>query len=157
MIRTNKDILLGYISTLNDNECRDIYYKLVDKEFVDANLLKFDKVTLSNVQYNKLIWGWGKDKTDKCIGILNDWLSKRNENLKHFSCYKHLTGWVENKYYQLYPLSPDDKSLLISNNPTSKEKAIAYIKCIPKELWKYDSDVKFLVSKFEINLLTDMS
>lgn len=146
---TNKDILLGLIGTLTDNECKDIYNFIIDREY-KKEYLEFDLVKLTEEQYSKLIWLWGKDKTDKCIDILNEWLKVKNIT-KKISHYKQLNGWVERKYYQLYP--PTDKSILNTNNIDCKWKAIKYIKRIPKELRAYDSEVKFLVNKYGKDIL----
>ena len=35
MIKTNKDILIGLIKTLSDNDCREILYFITDKEYKD--------------------------------------------------------------------------------------------------------------------------
>ena len=72
MRRTNKDILLGYIATLPDRECKDIYYQLLGRDTPEYELVIFDKVKLTQGQYSKLIWLWGKEKIAACIQILNE-------------------------------------------------------------------------------------
>lgn len=150
MIRTNKDILIGLIKTLSDNDCREILYFITDKEYKEDNLLHFNLVTLTKDQYSKLIWLWGKDKTDKCINILNDWLENKKIK-KKLSCYRQLVGWVERKYYQENDVW--DKSITHASNIDSKWKAKRYIKRIPPELRAWDSQVKYLVNKYGVDIL----
>ena len=149
MRRDNKDILIGLIGTLTDQECKDIYYLITG--YKDNLDIQFDLVKLSYGQYNKLIWLWGKDKTDKCIEILNDWLKKKDIT-NNISCYKQLITWVERKYYQLYPAN--DKSLRFDSKIDTAWKAKRYIQRIPSELRAYDSEVKFLVNKFGKDILS---
>lgn len=150
MRRSNKEILLGYIATLPDKDCKDIYYLLQGKDTPEYELVIFDKVKLTQGQYNKLIWLWGKDKVEVCIKILNDWIVKKNIN-KPISCYKNLLGWVENAYYRTHPA--DDKSLKFNSNIDTEWKARKYVQRIPKELRAYDSEVKFLVERFGDKIL----
>ena len=70
MRKDNKEILIGLIGTLSDKECKEIYYLITSiKEGYDYT---FNNVKLTEGQYNKLVWLWGKDKTDKCIKILDE-------------------------------------------------------------------------------------
>jgi hypothetical protein len=149
MRKDNKDILIGLVGTLTDQECKDIYYLITG--YKDNLDIQFDLVKLSYGQYNKLVWLWGKDKTDKCIEILNDWLKKKDIT-NSISCYKQLITWVERKYYQLYPAN--DKSLRFDSKIDTAWKAKRYIQRIPSELRAYDSEVKFLVNKFGKDILS---
>ena len=80
MRRDNKEILIGYIGTLPDKDCKEIYYLLQGRDTPEYEMMIFDKVKLTQGQYTKLIWLWGKEKTDACIQILNDWIIKKNVN-----------------------------------------------------------------------------
>jgi hypothetical protein len=114
--------------------------------------LTFDLVQLTKGQYNKLIWLWGKDKTDKCIKILNDWLKEKGDKItKKISHYRQIIGWVERKYYQLYPTN--DKSLRFDSKIDTLWKAKKYVERIPKELRAYDSEIKYLVERFGIDVI----
>jgi len=146
---TNKDILLGLVGTMTDDECRDVLYFITDREYVESSLIEFGLVILTRDQYNKLVWMWGEKKTKRCIEILNEWLSKKNIT-KKISHYRQLVGWVERKYYQMYPA--DDKSLNYGGIDC-KWKAKKYIKSIPKELRWLDSQVRYLVNKYSINIM----
>lgn len=147
----NKDILLGYIGTLSDSECKDIYYYLTGLK--DTYSYKNGRVELTDGQYNKLVWLWGKDKTDKCIALLNEWLESKGDKItKKISHYRQLTSWVENKYYQLYPAT--DKSLRFDSKIDTTWKAKKYVSKIPKELRAYDSEVKFLLNKYGKDVLS---
>jgi len=151
MRNTNKDMLLGLIGTLSDSECKEIYYLITGKK--DKLDIKNGLVELTTGQYNKLVWLWGKDKTDKCIEILNEWLEKKGSAItKKLSHYRQLIGWVERKYYQLYPA--DDKSLKFNSKIDTAWKAKRYIQRIPKELRAYDSEVKYLLDRFGIDMLS---
>lgn len=151
MRRSNKDILIGYIGTLTDSECKDIYYLITG--YKDCLDIKFDLVELTNGQYNKLIWLWGKEKTQRCIELLNEWLRDKGDKItKKISHYRQLIGWVERKYYQKYPA--DDKSLRFNSNIDTTWKAKRYVDRIPKELRAYDSEIKFLVEKFGSDILS---
>lgn len=146
---TNKDILIGLVGTLTDTECRDIIYFITDNEFFGTNNIQFGLVHITKEQYSKLVWLWGVNKTQACIKILNEWLDKKNIT-KKISHYKQLVGWVERKYYQLNGV--DDKSLCNYGSIDAKWKAIKYIKRIPPELRCWDSQVRFLIDKFNINI-----
>ena len=148
MRTSNKDILLGLVGTLTDQECKDIYYLITG--YKDKLNLTFDLVKLTDGQYNKLVWLWGKDKTDACIKILNDWLRDKGIT-KNISHYRQLIGWVERKYYQLYPAN--DKSLRFNSGIDTAWKARKYVRAIPKELRAYDSEVRFLVERYGKDIL----
>ena len=145
---TNKDILLGLIGSMSDNECRDVLYFITDREYIKSSLVVFGLVHITKDQYNKLVWMWGEEKTKRCIEILNEWLSTKNIT-KKISHYRQLVGWVERKYYQIYPA--DDKSLNYGDIDC-KWKAKKYINSIPKELRWLDSQVRYLVNKFDIDI-----
>jgi len=147
----NKDILIGYITTLSDKECKDIYYLLIEKNTIRKDYIEFDRVRLTKSQYNKLMWFWGKDKLDCCIDILNKWLIKKNIT-KPISHYRSLLGWVETAYYSTHKV--DDKLIKFSSNIDTIWKAKAYVKRIPPELRAYDSEIKFLVNKFGSKILS---
>lgn len=150
MRRSNKDILIGYIGTLSDKDCKEVYYLLTGKQ--DGLDLTFDLVKLTDGQYNKLVWLWGKDKTDKCIQILNEWLLDKGDKItKKISHYRQLISWVESKYYQKYPAT--DKSLRFNSKIDTAWKARRYIQRIPEELRAYDSEVKFLIQRFGDKIL----
>lgn len=152
MRRDNKDILIGYIATLSDKECKDIYYALNDIKIPKRELIEFDLVKISQGQYSKLIWMWGKDKTDECISILNEWLGRtvlRNPFVSH---YRMLLGWVDNCYRLTHKAT--DKTLRYNSEIDTAWKAKKYIKSIPEDLRAYDSEVKYLVERFGKNVLT---
>ena len=150
MRRDNKDILLGLVGTLTDEECKEVYYLITS--YKDKTDLEFDLVRLTDGQYNKLVWLWGKDKTDKCIEMLNEWLKAKGDKItKKISHYKQLISWVESKYYQLYPAS--DKSIRFDSKIDTAWKARRYVKRIPTELRAYDSEIKFLVEKYGTKIL----
>lgn len=152
MRRDNKEILIGYIGTLPDARCKEIYYLLHDDKTPEYELVIFDKVKLTQGQYSKLIWLWGKEKVEACIQILNDWIKKKNID-KPISCYKNLLGWVENAYYRTHPA--DDKSLKFDSKIDTEWKARRYVQRIPPELRAYDSEIKYLVERFGPSILKE--
>ena len=136
----------------HSTKCRELYYFITGQK--EGYSIEIGNVRLTQNQYNKLIWMWGKYKTDKCIKLLDDWLISKGDKIKKFiSHYKQLISWVENKYYQLYPAS--DKSLKFNSEIDTMWKAKRYVKRIPKELRAYDSEVKFLVNRFGTDVLGD--
>lgn len=151
MRRSNKDILIDYILTLTDKECRDSWFILQNQRVPNEEKLEFDLVKLTQEEYDKLIWMWGKVKADRSIEILNKWL-KEKEITRPLHHFKQLTTWVETKYYQLYPM--DDKSLNYTQKIDTAWKAKKYIRRIPKELWGYDREVRYYVEKFGKDVLT---
>ena len=146
---TNKDILLGLVGSMSDNECRDVLYFITDREYKQSSLVEFGLVHITKDQYNKLVWMWGEEKTKACIEILNKWLSTKNIT-KKISHYRQLVGWVERKYQQDYGVN--EKSLVNYGDIKYKWQAKKYISGIPKELRWLDSQVKYLVNKFDIDI-----
>ena len=146
---TNKDILLGLVGSMSDNECRDVLYFITDREYEQSSLVDFDLVHITKNQYNKLVWMWGEEKTKACIEILNKWLSTKNIT-KKISHYRQLVGWVERKYHQDHGVS--EQSLVGYGDIKYKWQAKKYIQGIPKELRWLDSQVKYLVNKFDIDI-----
>jgi hypothetical protein len=149
---SNKEMLQGLVQTLTDEECKEVYYLLTGKDRINPQYIYFDRVKLTNGQYNKLVWAWGKEKTSECIKILNDWLIKKGDNVSpYMSHYKSIMGWVEYQYYRTHPAN--DKSLRFNSTIDTAWKAKKYIQRIPPELRAYDSEVKFLVDKFGTEIL----
>ena len=81
-----KETLIALIVSLPNKDCIDIYNLIADKEY-KKEYITFGKVSIAEQQYSKLLYMWGKDKTTICIGILNDWLTKKNIT-KKFSHYR---------------------------------------------------------------------
>lgn len=152
MRRSNKEILLSYVSTLTDEECKKAYYTLRNLEVPTIDWLEFDLVKLTKFQYSKLVFIWGEDKTSKCIEILNSWLNKKNIT-KTISHYYNLLTWVEQDYTKRYGFSKD-KSIKFSSKLDTASKARKYIQSIPKEMRAYDTEVRFLVERFGSKILT---
>ena len=151
MRRSNKDILIGLVQTLSDEDCKELYYYIVGKKDESNGVLNFNLVHLTQNQYNKLIWLWGKDKTTECIDILDKWLVKKGDKVKpYLSHYKSLLGWVEGVYYRSHPVEKVEK---FNSSIDTMWKAKRYIKSIPPELRANDSEVKFLVERFGQDIL----
>lgn len=151
MRRSFKDILIGYVGTLTDRECQDVYYAINDMRLHKVDWVEIGNVKLSRGQYSKLMDWWGKDKFDKCVEILDEWLSNTELRFKFASHYKMMLGWVDSKYHKLYG---EDKTVRFSSeNIDTAWKAKKYIKHIPEELRAYDSEVKLLVERFGTEIL----
>ena len=149
--KKNKDILIDLISTLTDDECRDIYNFIQWEEYKDNNI-HIDNIILTKQQYNKLIYIWGENKTRKCCSLLSDWLKKKGDKIsRKISHYRQLIGWVERKYIQLYPV---DKKYNKTNYGSINTigQAIKYMRELPKDIRLNDPDVRFLVEKYNIDL-----
>lgn len=150
MRRSNKDILIGLIQSLDDKKCKDIFYAIQEMDRPPKDFKEFDKVRLTMEQYSKLLDMWGEDKFNKCIAILNKWLNKTI--LKKFvSHYRMMIGWVDDVYKKQF--NPHDKTMSFDKIDTTW-KARKYIKGIPPELRSYDADVKFLVERFGKEVLS---
>ena len=147
----NKEMLLGLVATLTDRECKDLYYLITERTGGKKSYIEFDRVKLTEGQYNKLIWLWGKEKVIACIDILNKWLIKKNIT-KPISHYRNIIGWVENEFYRTHPAN--DKSIRFNSKIDTAWKAKKYIEKIPQELRAYDSEVKFLLNKYGKDVLS---
>lgn len=149
----NKEMLLGYINCLSEEDCGHLFSFITGEED-KTNILSFDLVKLSENEYNNLIWRWGEFKTEKCIQLLNEWLKTRTKVYKYMSHYRNLIGWVERKYYQLYPVK--DKSVQNYIEIKRRWQALKYIRSVPKELRADDCEIQMLIDRFKINPLEDI-
>lgn len=111
---TSKEMLLGYINTLSEQDCANIYF--VCKDIVEQpNYLYFDKdaniitfaeaqevfhIKLTRNQYSELVAKWGEKKTKECIQILAIHNTQKNR-LYEFSSYRMINGWVEREWRRL--------------------------------------------------------
>ena len=139
------------MQTLSDEDCKELYYFITGYKEGNGKYLEFDKVRITQGQYDKLIFIWGKDKTESCIKILNDWLIKKGDKVKpYLSHYKCLIGWVEGVYYRSHPIEKTNK---FGGNIDTTWKARKYVRSIPEELRANDSEVKFLVERFGQDIL----
>ena len=68
----------------------------------------------------------------------------------YLSHYKSIMGWVEGVYYRTHPIEKVDR---FNSSIDTTWKARKYINSIPKELRSGDSEVKFLVERFGIDIL----
>ena len=154
MRKDYKDILIGYIQTLSDEDCHNLYFLLTTTGtgYMDKRTWSSGYVKLTPDQYNKLVWMWGKDKTDKCVGILNKWLEKKEDWARNkISHYRLLTTWVEDAYYRKH--GGADKSLRYSSEIDTAWKAKKYIEGLPPELRGYDTEARILVNRFGPKIL----
>ena len=116
LLLNNKEILLSYINTLTDSECKSLYLYLKDINdnkkreyfYFDINGDRVEEngiVKLTPKQYYKLVYMWEKkEKVTKCISLLAKHLETKNIVTK-VSHYNMLIGWVERYYHKLLRLS----------------------------------------------------
>lgn len=149
MRRSNKDILIGLIQTLNDKKCKDIYFAIQDMDKPPRDLKEFGKVRLTIEQYSRLLELWGEDKLNKCIEILDKWLNKITPR-KFISHFRMLIGWVDDEYRK--QSGSKDNTMSFDKIDTTW-KARKYVRSIPQELIPYSADVKFLVDRFGTEIL----
>lgn len=111
---TSKEILLGYINTLSDQQCAEIYF--VCKDVIEhPNYMYFDKdgniisfleaqeqfhIKLTRNQYSELIAKWGEKKVKECIQILAVHNVQKGR-LYELSSYRMINGWVEREWKRL--------------------------------------------------------
>lgn len=151
MRKEYKDILIGYIATLTDRECQEIYYGLNEKGFHKCDWVCFDKVRITRSQYSKLMYWWGEDKLKECIDILNEWLSRTELKFKFASHYKMLLGWVDVEYRKTHK---KDRTLQFNSTKIDTAwKARKYVRSVPEDLRAYDSEVRILVERFGSKIL----
>ena len=163
-------MLLGYVNTLSDQECANIYFLIhgVMKDtryiyfnsegeeiFVDET--KADKSTfikLTRNQYGTLLYKFGKEKLIECIKILFI-ASKNKDKLGEYNRFRHLTGWVEIEYNRLHRYGElndggYDESIPPFTQIDTQEQAIKWIDSIPKTNQYDDAYVVYLKNKFNI-------
>lgn len=143
---SNKDILVGYIYTLSEDKCKEIYDELIIND--DNYTMVFNNVMLTNSQYNRLKFKYGEEKLKWCIYYLNDWFIKKNVS-NHLISYSCLDGWVGSVYDKTYP----DKQHITEEYLSEFDRARAYIKSVRPEIRVYDSDVRYYVQRFGIRVM----
>lgn len=148
MRRNNKDILIGLIQTLDDKKCKDLFYDILETNMPKKEFKSYGNVRLTDEQYTKLLELWGEDKLNSCIDILSKYKEGREEP-RHVSDYRRLTTWVEDRYNE----NAKPKHCTGIDLIDTAEKARKYIRRIPKELYPYDIDVRFLVERYGTDIL----
>lgn len=143
---SDKDMLLGYIGTLPEYKCKDIYLKLISKD--DRYIRHYGLVQLTTSQYNRLLFRYGYEKLMWCIEFLNNWF-KNKEDGNYLMSYSCLNGWVGDRYDSTYP----DKQHETTRYKSEFQKARAYVSSIPVELRVYDRDVRYYINKYGIRLM----
>ena len=163
---TNKEILISYINTLDDKDCKRIYLWAKDEvNMLTKDYLWFDLqgnqvqenwgniVKLTPIQYYKLIYMWGEDKSKDCISLLASWISKKNEEIK-VSHYQLLNGWVE-RYYHKFTKEQSKELDSFVNFASIKtiEGATHYISNTPPLVRDTCVYCSYLVNKFGTKIL----
>lgn len=159
----SKDILLAYINTLDDKECKKIYLMLrelegaKDKyEFYDHEAKRSDTglIKLTPKQYCALYNKWGDEKTRYCFGILTKYLLKTNNKNKasHFSM---LNGWVETQFIRKFTHRgrPANVIPVSFNEIQSKAQARVYVAQVPANARSSDLYVTYLVNRWGADIL----
>ena len=167
---SSKEMLLGYINTLSEQDCANLYFILhgvmKDARYVYFNSqgeeIEVDETTadmgsfikLTRNQYGTLMYKYGKEKLVECIKILFI-ASKDKSRLGEYNRFRHLTGWVEAEYNRLHRYSElhdsgYDESIPPFTQIETKEQAIKWINSLPKANQYDDAYVIYLKNKFNI-------
>lgn len=159
----SKEILLAYINTLNDKECKSIYLML--KEF-EVNKGKYEMYTPDGVisedgfikltpkQFHNLKYNWGEEKLLACLGILGKYLEGGKK--VRASHYNLLKGYAETQYNLNKRKKPKgiNKQIDIKfDEIQSKAQARLYISKIPEYLRSEDVYVGYLVNRWGEDIL----
>ena len=167
LLLNNKEILLSYINTLTDRECKSLYLYLKDINdnkkreyfYFDINGDRVEEngiVKLTPKQYYKLVYMWEKkEKVTKCISLLAKHLETKNIVTK-VSHYNMLIGWVERYYHKLLrygDIQGEGEQRLQFCDIKNPTQAREYIEKVPESIRQEDSYCLYLVNKFGQEIL----
>lgn len=174
---TNKEILIGYISTLTDNQSKEAYQILLERfNPKRARIIKFTregiqatngKVRLTPKEYERIIAQCGEIYFHRAVEVLYDYIvhleersvceSLTRQRLREYNkishYYKLTKGWVAEKVTQEMNINsqptsnPYNESLNFYDIETL-EQAKEYIKSIPIELRPDNPEIEYLTVKF---------
>lgn len=161
----NKELLLGYVNSLTEAECRKMYLVIQGEVEDNSKWVMFDcygnrvnsnpSVMLKQTQLEYLLDIWGEKKTRDIIalqGKLNDNRKARDE-VDIRSDYFKIMNYTEAYYYKLHRLDANyydrvavgDEDNVISFTATiSLKEAKEFIKRIPSELRDTDGYCQWL-------------
>lgn len=174
---TNKEILIGYITTLTDNQSKEAYQILLERfNPKRARIIKFTregiqatngKVRLTPREYERIIEQCGEIYFHRAVEVLYDYIvhleersvceSLTRQRLREYNkishYYKLTKGWVAERITQEMNINsqptsnPYNESLNFYDIETL-EQAKEYIKSIPIELRPDNPEIEYLTVKF---------
>lgn len=172
---TPQETLIGYVSTLNDKQCKEAYEMLLERfSCKRARIIKFDRTGMQNIngkirltprEYERIIEELGELYFHRACEILDDYLTyleeraqseapirrRLNEYKKISHFYKITKGWVAER------ISEENNSKGISNpsietlnfyDINTLEQAQRYIDELPSNLRFNNPEVEYLVTQF---------
>lgn len=170
---TNKEVLIAYVSTLNDKQAKEAYQILLERfDIHRARVIKFNrngvqdtngKVRLTQNEYNKIITEKGELYFHSAVEILYDYivyLEERSQSestlrprlreynrISHY--YKLTKGWVVEKYQKEYGATHSNYNKTLSVwDINTLEEAQRYYNELPSELRINNPEIDYLVTKF---------
>lgn len=159
----SKEVLLAYINTLSDRECKKIYLMLKDTDKMSKARYEYynDKaepmegglIKLTPVQFHALVNSWGMDKVKGCFKILYNYLKEEKKVLTPH--YRLLRGWVETHYLKKLNQHnrPPVHLAIRFDEIKTKAQARIYVAQVPPELRGYDVNVEYLVNRYGEEIL----
>lgn len=159
----SKEILLAYINTLNDKECKSIYLMLKELEgnkgkyelYNSQGVVSEDGlIKLTPKQFHNLKYSWGEEKLVSCLSILYDYLSS-GKKFKA-SHYNLLRGYAETQYNLTHKKrgpKPTKSINIRFDEVQSKAQARLYVANIPEYLRSEDVYVGYLVNRWGSDIL----
>lgn len=156
----SKDILIAYINTLSDKDCKNIYLLLKE---IEGNKGKYELynskgekdsaglVKLTPKQYHVLYEKWGPEKIAFCFETLTNYL-KSNKKVKA-SHYTLLNGWVETLYLSKNKKHRRKVLPIRFEDVKTKAQARLYVANVPETMRSDDVYVGYLVNKWGVDIL----
>ena len=158
----SKDILLAYINTLTDKECKKIYLMLKELEVAkgkyeyynsDGVVSKDGIIKLTPKQFHNIFYRWGEDKVKACFKMLEDYLqSGKKVKASHYTL---LNGWIETQYLakQRKVGRPRTTLTVRFEDVKSKAQARLYVASVPEHNRSDDVYVNYLVNRYGEEIL----
>jgi hypothetical protein len=159
----SKEILLAYINTLNDKECKSIYLMLKELEgnkgkyemYTPEGIISDDGfIKLTPKQFHNLKYSWGEEKLVECLKILAKLLEGGKK--VRASHYNLLKGYAETQYNLSHKKKGKPVSQTIDikfDEVQSKAQARLYVSKIPEYLRSEDVYVMYLVNRWGEDIL----
>ena len=174
---TNQEVLLGFVATLKDGQCKEAYQMLLERfNPKRARIMKFNreaiqsvqgKVRLTPRQYEMILENCGEVYFHRAVEILYDYIVHLEERadsevvarrrLKEYNSishyYKLTKGWVAQRVTDEMNVQPEATQSLYNESLNfydieTLEQAREYINQLPNELRINNPEVEFLCNRF---------
>lgn len=156
----SKDILIAYINTLSDRECKSIFLLLKEMEgakgkyeMYNSEGVKDDNglIKLTPRQYHALAQSWSEEKLKYCFDVLSKYLASGKK--VRASHYTLLNGWVETSYINSHKKRGRKPLTVRFEDIKSKAQAILYVANVPASMRGDDVYVNYLVNRWGVDIL----